>query len=69
MREAVIGANLDQLLARIQEVEARDPSTAGGLRCLAEQFEYQKLLDLFGPGVPPTSPSRFAGALASPVPG
>jgi PAS domain S-box-containing protein len=69
MREAVIGANLDQLLARIQEVEARDPCTAGGLRGLAEHFEYQKLLDLFGPGVAPTNPSRFAGALAFPVPG
>jgi CheY-like chemotaxis protein len=69
MREAVIGANLDQLLARIQEVEARDPCTAGGLRGLAEHFEYQKLLDLFGPGVAPTNPSRFAGALALPVPG
>jgi CheY-like chemotaxis protein len=47
MREAVITADLDQLLARIQEVEARDPRLAQGLRRLAEQFEYQKLLDLF----------------------
>jgi hypothetical protein len=52
MREAVITADLDQLLARIQEVEARDPRMAQGLRRLAEQFEYQKLLDLFGPGEP-----------------
>ncbi len=51
MREAVITADLDQLLAIIQEVEARDPRIAQGLRRLAEQFEYQKLLDLFGPGV------------------
>ena len=51
MRDAVITADLDQLLARIQEVEARDPRIAQGLRRLAEQFEYQKLLDLFGPGV------------------
>ena len=61
MREAVIGADLDQLLAKIREVEARDPRTAHGLRGLAEQFEYQKLLDLFGPGIPPPSPSRLAG--------
>ena len=38
MREAVITADLDQLLARIQEVEARDPRIAQGLRRLAEQF-------------------------------
>ena len=55
MREAVIGADLDQLLAKIREVEARDSCTAQGLRGLAEHFEYQKLLDLFGPGVPPAS--------------
>src|SRR5580704_10552975 len=47
MSEAVITADLDQLLARIQEVEARDPRIAQGLRRLAEGFQYQKLLDLF----------------------
>jgi two-component system, sensor histidine kinase and response regulator len=47
MREAVITADLDQLLARIQEVEARDPRIARELRRLAESFQYQKLLDLF----------------------
>jgi CheY-like chemotaxis protein len=47
MRDAVITADLDQLLARIEEIEARDPATALGLRRLAEGFEYQKLLDLF----------------------
>jgi len=47
MREAVITADLDQLLVKIQEVEARDPRIARGLRCLAEGFQYQKLLDLF----------------------
>ena len=52
MREAVISADLDQLLAKIQEVEARDPRMAQGLRRLAERFEYQKLLDLFGPEMP-----------------
>ena len=53
MREAVVTADLDQLLAKIQEGEARDPRTAVGLtRCLAEGFQYRKpLLDLFsGPG-------------------
>jgi len=50
MREAVITADLDQLLEKIQEVEARDPRIAQGLRRLAEGFHYQKLLDLFGTG-------------------
>jgi len=49
MREAVITADLDQLLARIEEVETRDPHIAQGLHRLAEQFEYQQLLDLFSP--------------------
>ncbi len=47
MRDAVITADLDQLLARIQENEARDPGVAQGLRRLAEGFHYQALLDLF----------------------
>ncbi len=54
MREAVITADLDQLLAKIQEVEARDPhALPKGCAGLAERAfpEYQKLLDLFGPGV------------------
>jgi DNA-binding response OmpR family regulator len=48
MREAVITADLDRLLARIHELEARDPRVARGLCRLAEGFQYQKLLDLFG---------------------
>ena len=50
MREAVITADLDQLLLRIQDVEARDPRVAQGLRRLAEGFQYQKLLDLLSTG-------------------
>jgi len=61
MRELVIAADLDQLLATIQDVETRDSRTAFGLRGLAEHFEYQKLLDLFDAGVPPASSLRFAG--------
>jgi len=49
MREAVITADLDQLLAKIQEVEAHDPRVARALRRLAEGFQYQKLLELLGP--------------------
>jgi PAS domain S-box-containing protein len=47
MREAVITADLDQLLAKIQDVESRNPRTAKALRGLAEGYQYQKLLDLF----------------------
>jgi len=52
MREAVITADLDQLLATIRQVETHDPRVAGGLRRLAEGFQYQKLLDLFSTGAP-----------------
>src|SRR4029077_10951656 len=52
MREAIIRADLDQLLEKIRDVETCDPRIAQGLRRLAEQFEYQKLLDLIGPGEP-----------------
>jgi DNA-binding response OmpR family regulator len=50
MREAVITADLDQLLTMIDAVELRDPGVAKGLRRLAEGFQYQKLLDLFSEG-------------------
>ena len=50
MREAVMTADLDQLLAKIQEVESRDPRIAQQLRRLAEGFQYQKLLDLLSTG-------------------
>src|SRR5687767_12095195 len=50
MRDAVITADLDVLLARIQDVESRDLPVAQGLRRLAEGFQYQKLLDLFSVG-------------------
>jgi hypothetical protein len=52
MREAVMTADLDQLLATIQEVEASDPDIAQGLRRLAEGFQYQKLLDLLTIPIP-----------------
>src|SRR4051794_33571233 len=50
MRDAVVTADLDLLLAQIRDVETRDPRTARGLRRLAEGFQYQKLLDLFSRG-------------------
>jgi PAS domain S-box-containing protein len=48
MRQAMITADLDQMLAKIQEVEPHDPRVAHGLRRLAEGFQYQKILDLLG---------------------
>ena len=51
LRELVVRADLDQLLAKIGEVEARDPRVAAGLRRMAEGFQYQKLLDLLSKGV------------------
>ena len=50
MRDAVMVADLDQLLTRIDEASERDPHLGARLRRLAENFEYQKLLDLFTPG-------------------
>jgi signal transduction histidine kinase/CheY-like chemotaxis protein len=65
MREAVIAADLDQLLAKIQEAESTAPDVARGLRSLAEHFEYQQLLGLFGPSVPRPNAARPARAQAS----
>jgi PAS domain S-box-containing protein len=50
MREAVLAADLDQLLETIGEIEARDPVVARGLRRLAEDFQYQKLSELLSTG-------------------
>jgi signal transduction histidine kinase/DNA-binding response OmpR family regulator len=61
MRESVATADLDQLLATIREVEVHDPGAAHGLRRLAERFEYEALLSLFGPAVPSLTPSRPVG--------
>jgi CheY-like chemotaxis protein len=51
MRDAVITADLDRLLAKIDEVVVLDHEVARGLRRLAETFQYQKLLDLLNTGV------------------
>jgi PAS domain S-box-containing protein len=55
MREAIIRADLDDLLEQIRKVEDRNPRLAQKLRRLAEGFEYQKLLDLFDQGEPAES--------------
>jgi PAS domain S-box-containing protein len=55
MREAIIRADLDDLLEQIRKVENHNPRLAPKLRRLAEHFEYQKLLDLFDQGEPAES--------------
>jgi PAS domain S-box-containing protein len=55
MREAIIRADLDDLLEQIRRVEDCNPRLAQKLRRLAESFEYQKLLDLFDQGEPAES--------------
>jgi len=55
MREAIIRADLDDLLEQIRKVEDCNPRLAQKLRRLAESFEYQKLLDLFDQGEPAES--------------
>jgi len=49
LHKAVITADLDQLLENIQAIEASDPHIARELRRLAENFQYQALLDLLSP--------------------
>ena len=41
---------IQRLLGQVIPNEIRDPRIAQELRRLAENFEYQKLLNLFGPG-------------------
>jgi CheY-like chemotaxis protein len=50
IREATINADLDRMLELIQQAATQDARTANGLRSLAEQFDYQKLLDLLPTG-------------------
>jgi hypothetical protein len=50
MWETAFTANLDQLLAKIQEVEARDPQVGQALGRVAENFQYRKLLNSLGAG-------------------
>jgi PAS domain S-box-containing protein len=59
MHEAVIGADMDQLLAAIREVGTGDSGTALGLQDMAEHFQYQKLLDLLGPERSPAVSERL----------
>ena len=65
MREAVIAADLDPLLALIERVDAADPALARGLRALAERFEYAALLGLFGADDPPPVAVAVAVAVAA----
>ncbi|OGV46957.1 MAG: hypothetical protein A2X46_19350 [Lentisphaerae bacterium GWF2_57_35] len=46
LREATGSADLDRMLEIIQQVEKQDARMAGRMRRLAENFEYQKVLDV-----------------------
>ena len=46
LHQAVLSADLDQMLEIIRQIEEQDSVVAGRLRSLAENFEYQKLLGI-----------------------
>ena len=48
MRDATISGDLDRLLELIDEAEGHDATAAEGLRRLADQFEYEALLQVLG---------------------
>jgi len=50
IREATINADLDYMLELIQQAAAHDAGVANRMKSLAEQFDYQKLLDLIPSG-------------------
>ena len=48
MRDATVSGDLDRLLELIDEVEGHEAQAAEGLRRLADQFEYEALLQVLG---------------------
>jgi PAS domain S-box-containing protein len=46
LHNATLSADLDRMLELIHQIEKQDAATAGGLRSFAENFEYQKLLEI-----------------------
>jgi PAS domain S-box-containing protein len=46
LHDATLSADLDRMLELIHQIEKYNVSTAGSLRSLAEDFEYQKLLEI-----------------------
>ena len=64
MRDAIVRADLDDLLVHIDEVGAHDPRLAQELRRRAELFEYQQLLDRFGPEESAAGVLSLAGSLS-----
>jgi PAS domain S-box-containing protein len=46
LHEATLSADLDRMLELIQQIEKQDASIAGSMRRLAENFEYQPLLEM-----------------------
>ena len=52
MRDATVSGDLDRLLELIDEAEGHDAAAVEGLRKLADQFEYEALLQVLGTGDP-----------------
>ncbi len=48
LREATLAADLDRIMELLNQVDHGDHEVANGLRVLASNFDYQKLLDLLG---------------------
>ena len=46
LHDATLAADLDRMLELIHQIEKQDAAAAGSLRSLAENFEYQKLLEI-----------------------
>ncbi len=49
LREAVVSADLDRVLALADEIGKDDPETARTIRSLAESFDYERLLAFLAP--------------------
>ena len=46
LRDATVGADLDLMLEIIQRLEGHDAGAASMLRSLADDFKYEKLLEM-----------------------
>jgi hypothetical protein len=46
LRDATVGADLDLMLEIIQRLDGHDASAAAMLRSLADDFRYEKLLEV-----------------------
>jgi PAS domain S-box-containing protein len=71
LHDATLSADLDRILDIIQQLEHHDANVAGKMRSLAENFDYQKVLEMTQPGTPaqpraPLEPAVTVGPAAMP---